>query len=88
MPESWWRPRRVVGDIAFGIGGTSRYPHRTANVYDRDHKALLTEMEHAEVSPRKGGRVLISGEQRAADDPRMRWQRKLYRQEWLCIPTK
>lgn len=86
MPEDWWRPRRVIGKIVFGVGGSKRYQYQTANVLGPDFKPMLAEIERAVVTPYKNGRMVISGRQTAEQPSVMYWQRTRYQQEWLCIP--
>lgn len=86
MPEAWWRPRRVVGNIEYGTGGTSRYPCKTANVVGPDGVPLLGEIEHARVLPYKDGRFIIAGFQRPVHIKDLQWRKRSYHQEWLCFP--
>lgn len=87
QPESWWLPRRVVGEIVFGLGRSSeRTEFKTANVLGPDGAALLGEMEFAKVTPSNEGRMAITGEQKPAHIKDLAWRVRSYTQRWLCIP--
>lgn len=87
MPESWWRPRRVVGELEFGEGRLARYSFKTANLVGPDAARLLGEITHARVLPRKNGRLIVAGFQKPADIKDLDWRKRSYQQEWLCVPV-
>jgi hypothetical protein len=86
MPESWWRPRRVIGELVFDVDRVGRMTFDTAEVIGPDYKPLLARMDHARVTERKNGRLIIDGEQKPAHVKGLYWQKRSYTQQWLCIP--
>lgn len=87
QPESWWVERLVVGEIVFGVGGSSeRSRCRTANVLGPDGEPLVGELEFARDVPAPVGRMVIAGFQRPAHIKDLAWRVRSYPQRWLCIP--
>lgn len=86
LPESQWV--KVVGVIEYGEMRVGRYTRKTADVLGKDGKPLLAAMERAVVVPSEGGRFAITGEQRAAHQKGLHWQKVPYPQVWLCVPVR
>ncbi len=87
QPESWWRPKGVVGELVPGVDRIGRVTFDTVEVFGPDYKLLLARMDHAKVEKREDGQLFITGEQRPAHDKGLYWQKPSYRQQWLCMPV-
>jgi len=85
MPESWWRPRRVVGNLVFGEGSLSRYRFPVANVLGADAMPLLGELQYARQEAYKG-MLAVRGLQKPAHVKDLEWRKRSYPQLWLCVP--
>lgn len=87
QPESWWLPRRVAGEVVFGVGGSSeRSQCWTCNILGPDGQPLLGELEFAQELLSAEGRMAITGFQRPAHIKDLAWRVRSYPQQWLCIP--
>lgn len=86
LPESQWVI--VVGEIDYRTGGTKRSPHLIANVFDKDSKPLLGDLEHAVVIQVGDGRFAIQGQQKATHEKGMYWDKQWYFQVLGCVPVK
>ncbi len=85
MPESWFLPRKVVGDLEFGRGKVARYEFDTANVFGPDGAPLLGEMAYAKTEPYKD-MLIVRGFQKPAGKD-LSWRKRSYAQVWLCVPV-
>lgn len=88
MPETWWRPRRVIGELEFGEDRPTRHTYKIVDVVGPGHEPLLGRIEFARVTERKNGRLIIDGFQRPAHIKDLAWRVRSYPQQWLCIPVK
>lgn len=86
LPQDQVISARVVGELVHGDGRLTRYSFKTANVLDSDGNQLLGEMQYARVKPDEGGKLVISGFQKAAHIKDLEWRKVPYKQVWVCVP--
>lgn len=86
MPEEWFLPRKVVGNLEFGRGKVARYEFDTANVIGPDGAPLLGEMTYAKTEPYKD-MLIVRGFQKPAHIKDLEWRKRVYEQVWLCVPV-